>query len=118
MRCLQAAEDSPTQYSSLAFNVLSHHHYYGKNYYDRCRCTYGPCEKWSERTNDKNYAAYRIYDTAAAPTQRPTPVVNYGLTKFATKNYTFIGEGSCRQLLYLPGHVSQSVSLPCAAGCV
>ena len=101
MRCLQAAEDSPTQYSSLAFNVLSHHHYYGKNYYDRCRCTYGPCEKWSERTNDKNYAAYRIYDTAAAPTQRPTPAP----PSYQKMAYTKIGDGYCKYSKYLDAQV-------------
>ena len=103
LRCLQANADAPTKYSNLAFVVYSPTHQY-TGYRNKCRCTTtdSACETFTERDTNKQFQSYRIYDTAAAPTQRPTPVGNYGLTKFATKNYTFIGDGQCRSYKWLP----------------
>ena len=99
MRCLDAHAKAPTVYSNKAFYVMNEKGHYGP-YINRCQCTTvkGSCEDWTERTTSKEYTAYRIYDTNAAPTQRPTPVppMHPGM------NYTLIGDGQCRSYKWLP----------------
>jgi hypothetical protein len=97
-RCLDAHEKSPNAYSNLAFTVATETGWGGR-YQDRCHCVAGPCEDYTERTTNDNYMTYRIYDTRAAPTLKPTPAPKL----YARMNYSLIGSGQCKQFKYLPG---------------
>ena len=98
-RCLAAHAKAPTVYSNKAFFVSSEKHYYGKNYWYRCQCVKGsePRCDGAQLIYSKDYEAFRISDTAAAPTQKPTP-----MTPYIDLRYSLIGDGYCKNRVLLP----------------
>ena len=101
LRCLQARDEMPNDYSDLGFSVATEK--WHPSYKDRCQCLKAgySCEAYTERDRNKNYMNYRMYDTRAAPTPKPTPAPN----QFEYMNYTMIGHGACKKYHYLPGLV-------------
>jgi hypothetical protein len=99
LRCLQARDDFPLAGFGPAFFVMTDKYVSNPAHYkDRCVCSRGTCEKNEERTHNSGYMAYRIYDTRAAPTSRPTPAVLFPAT-----SYSRLGYGYCENRVVLPG---------------